>query len=79
MINQAMIATAAKVFAISEDQAETNSADIPDQDLSRFWSPVRGGGGIIIGADLTYLLYGPQATTQQAIEAYLSGLRTEDE
>ena len=74
-----MVRTAARVLQISETEAREHCLEVPGHPVGRFWSPIRGGGAVIVGSDLSYLkVTGQTIGPLEAIDAYLAGARTQD-
>ena len=72
----AVTMTAARLLGLRFNDAARNSRPLPAEAATHFWNPVRGGGGVIVGADGTYLFADAATTWDQHLCAYSSGQRS---
>lgn len=70
-------AIAGRCLEMDAASVSAHRKELTDVDATYYWQPIRGGFGLIVGADGTALLATSLATFDQHVDAYRSGRRTD--
>lgn len=74
-MNKKIVKIAAETMKVSENVAEENYKELPEQDAYYFWNPERGGIAVIVGKNGEKLGAVSGLAFEKHLQAYIDGKR----